>query len=391
MTVPIESKTRRFEKPRRGEGRNETAGSPTHIGWQSIQFTLPPDWNLTGFSMDHENGYLRVDAPGDAALTVQVRWMNAAQPASSGPPNVYTFAAPRMRKWLKRPEPVVPRPNLQNILDGFLKDTAKLARKSKTKFDSALKPEKTEGPDGERTSLSFAWTGEGRGQGKIWHCATCNRVIVAQVVGLHKDQSAIANIAAQLFATLRDHAQNGYDKWALYDLQIDVPSDFRLQSQKLLSGHLHLEWGRGAERLLVDRWGLANMTLKKFTMSEWLRNNASMRLDLASKDDTGSGAVNVQSHQAARFSGVLSPVSRLRALRDAKGGLKRFPTRYEAGIWNCPVSNKLFAMQTLHNRRTSGLWDDIASRCVCHTAGQAAFYQEPQREALETLSSEAEE
>ena len=387
MTISLESKPKKFEKPRRGESKGSASGASTQIGWQSIRFTLPPEWNLTGFSMDHDNGYLRVDAPGDAALTVQVRWMNAAKPQQPGPPNLYSFAAPRVRKWLKRPEPAVPKPDLTAILERFLRDTAKQARKAKAKFDSTLKPERTEGPSGERTSLGFAWTGEGRGQGKIWHCATCNRVVVAQVVGLQKDQSAIANIAGQLFATLQDHALDGYDRWALYDLQIDVPDDFRLEAQKLLSGHLHLEWGRQAERIVVDRWGLANMTLKRFTPSEWLRNNALVRLSNMSKDEEQQ----TQGHEATGYAGSLSSLAMLRALRESKGALRRFPSRYEGGIWNCPVSNKLFAIQTLHNRRTQGLWQDVASRCVCHTPAQAEDYdrfaraQSEQKEADEAL------
>ena len=369
--IQVETKPSRYEKPRRQKNspEPETTGAPTVIGWQGIRFRLPPDWNLTGFSMNRENGYLRVDAPGDTALTVQVRWMNAARPEPAGPPNVYSFAAPYVRKWLRRPTAVVPKPNLRANLERLLKDTAKEAKKSKAAFESAIKTEKIEGENGERKSLSFSWTGQGRGQGKIWHCETCNRVVVAQVIGLAKDQSAIATVASQLFATLQDHAIDGYDRWALYDLQIDVPEDFRLEEQKLLSGHLHLAWGRGAERIVLERWGLANITLKKFTLAEWFRSHALMRVGGLSCDETHT----VHGHESVRYTGSLSLAARLHALRNSKMSLQRFPSRYEGGIWNCALSNKLFAVQTLCHRRTEGLWEDVVSRCVCHAPGQAAL------------------
>ena len=252
LMMQVETKPSRYEKPRRSKSgpEPEASGTPTVIGWQGIRFQLPPDWNLTGFSMNRENGYLRVDAPGDAALTVQVRWMNSARPEPVGPPNVYSFATPYVRKWLRRPTPVAPKPDLRANLERLLKDTAKQAKKSKVAFDSQVKTEKIEGDNDERTAINFSWTGQGRGQGKIWHCATCNRVVVAQVIGLAKDQSAIAAVASQLFATLHDHALNGYDRWALYDLQVDVPEDFRLEEQKLLFGTsaTGVGTGRGAHR-----------------------------------------------------------------------------------------------------------------------------------------------
>src|SRR5262249_15999732 len=154
-------------------------------------------------------------------------------------PTLYSALAPRFRKWLKRPEPVQPKPDLKSNLETLFKDSAKQAKKAKAAFDSSLKPEKIEGEHDERTAINFSWTGAGRGQGKIWHCGTCNRILIAQVVGLAKEQSEMALVASQLFATLRCHSDDDYDLWALYDLQVEIPKDFRLETQKLLSGYLH--------------------------------------------------------------------------------------------------------------------------------------------------------
>src|SRR5438552_9033175 len=50
------------------------SAAPTRVGWQGITFQLPPEWNVTGFSMDRADGYLKIDSPG--TMFAQVRWMD---------------------------------------------------------------------------------------------------------------------------------------------------------------------------------------------------------------------------------------------------------------------------------------------------------------------------
>jgi hypothetical protein len=358
MPIP----TDKIPRPRRTTAPEENAEALTVIGWQGIRCALPPDWNLTGFSMDRDNGYLRIDGPPTNSMSVQIRWQDAAKPPE---PRLspHQMLSERWRAWRKLPAPPVPKPDLKANLDKILKDAAKQAKKNKTNFDSAVKPERTEGEQGERTAISYTWTGEGRGQGKIWYCSVCKRIVVAQVLGTQK-ASALAAVASQLFATLHDHSDDGYDLWALYDLQMETPTDFRLEEQKLLSGHLQLTFGRQGERIIVDRWGLANMTLKRFTVNDWFRNNAGVNIKrLTSHEDETRG------HPVTRFAGGLSLFDRLKVLREARGSLRRFATRYEGGAWTCPESNKIYAVQVYHNRRTVGLWSDIVRRCRCHPDG----------------------
>jgi ribosomal protein L37AE/L43A len=253
-------------------------------------------------------------------------------------------------------------PSLKANLERMFQETAKQAKKAKAAFETSIKPERREGPNDERVAMNFSWTGAGRGQGKIWYCSHCHRVVIAQVVGLARDQSAIAAIASQLFASLHDHSEDGYDLWALYDLQIEIPSDFRLLEQKLLSGYLSLTFGRSGEKVILDRWGLANMTLKKFKLEEWFQNNAAVRLKKLASDTVESA----HGHSISHYTGGIPLLVLARLVRDAVGSLRKFPTRYEGGVWTCPETNKIFALQTMRNKRSEGLWRDIADRCVCH-------------------------
>jgi len=331
------------------------------VGWQGVRFTLPPEWNVTGFSLDRENGHIRVDSPGAGTVSVQVRWSNAAD-SRQGPQTPYYMLAPYFRKWLKRPNPTVAKTDLKQSLEKMLNDTAKDAKKGRAVFESQMKSEKVEGENGERTAISFSWTGSGRGQGKIWRCNVCNRVVIAQVIGMAKDHNIIGNVASQLFATFHDHSIEGFDLWGLYDLQASVPDDFRLESHKLMAGHLQLVFARGAERIILNRWGLANITLKKFTEEEWFRANAYCNTAgfTVTRESMGTG------HDGAKLSAPLPLTARFLALRDAKGSLRQFPTRYAGGVWHCAQSNKLFSIQVLHNKKSEGLWESVVQRCLCH-------------------------
>jgi len=352
-------------------GAAASAANRTVVGWQGIRFTLPPDWNVTSFSMERESGYLRVDAPGNSAVTVQIRWSDGSKqtPAS---PTLYSLVAPTVRQWLKRPEPALAQADLKSNLEKMFQESAKQARKAKTTFESSIKPEKREGPNGERTAMNFSWTGAGRGQGKIWQCSHCRRIVVAQVVGMPKDGGAIAAIASQLFASIQDHSVDGYDLWALYDLKVEIPDDFRLQEQKLLSGYLSLTFGRHGERIILDRWGLANMTLKKFKLEDWFQNNISVNLKRMKTDEIESD----QGHAISHYSGGIPPLLLARLLRDTVGSMRRFPTRFEGGVWHCTESNKIFALQTLRSKKSETLWQDIANRCECHAPGSDSEKQD---------------
>lgn len=309
--------------------------------------------------MERESGYLRIDAPSDSTLTVQIRWTDAGAPDVKTP---YYFLARKVRRMLHRPEPKQPAVDLKANLDKFLKEIAKQSKKSKERLDAHSKPERVEREDEKRRSINFNWTGAGKGQGKIWHCQICNRVLVAQVVGMGKDINAIPGIASRLFQSLEDHAEDGFDLWALYDLQAGIPDGFRLESQKLLSGYLHLSFQRGAERIVIDRWGLANITLKKFTTAEWFANHSLVNLKpMQKRDETAESG-----HEITRYSGKLSLLSRLQAIRQAKLSLRNMPTRFEGGVWHCPESNKMYAIQIWRQTRAEKIWEEVLSRCVCH-------------------------
>lgn len=325
------------------------------VGWQGVFFRLPPEWNLAAFSPDHDEGYVKVDSTG--TMFAQVKW------TTPGRERPKTLMAWLFRAWQWRTgKASIPKeaPDLRKTLDAFSNETRKTAKKQKASFDCRIKPETEEG-GGERVAHNFSWSvAASHAQGKIWFCRSCGRVVMAQVVGQGRDN--VSDVAATMLGSLTDHGADGWYTWALFDLVVGVPSDFTIRSQKLFSGQLRLEFGRrGGERLIVERWGLADVVLRKFKLEEWFRQTCQLDAHGAKPEEA-----LLNGHRALRARGrVRNPFAAIGAVRDAI--LTRRPAlMYDSCVWACEQTNKLYSIQLWHARQTAGLLDEVAVRCECH-------------------------
>ncbi|NLI01627.1 MAG: hypothetical protein GX446_19320 [Chthonomonadales bacterium] len=324
------------------------------IGWDGIRFTVPGDWNVTGVSADRANGYLKVDSP--QTMFLQVKW---ADPSAARPRTLAGMVTQMLRAVRKQPEPASDSPDLRPTLEAYLKETERRARKQRQQFDCKIRPQTSEA-GGERVAVHFTWTGGGVGQGKIWRCTTCRRTVIAQVVGQGKDP--VADVAASVFSDMRDHPEGGWTVWGLFDLVMAVPQSFVLRSHKFLSGYIRLEFGDRREgRILAERWGLASIARKKFTIREWLG-----QMGEAQKHGSEYADVTANGHPAVRATGRVSGLlATLGAVRDSLPSV-RPATEYEACAWECDETNKLYVLQTWRPRGASSLMGDLVARCECH-------------------------
>ena len=324
------------------------------VGWDGVRFTVPSDWTVTGVSLDRANGYLKVDSP--ETMFLQVKW---ADHKAQRPRSLAGLAAQALRSLRGIPEQDGETPELRPLLDTFLKETAKRAKKEHRSFECKVKPPTTEA-GGERVALHFSWTGGGIGQGKIWFCNVCRRMVVAQVVGQPKDP--VTDLAASIFGDMRDHPEDAWTVWGLFDLVVGIPEGFALRSHKLLSGYLKLEFAnRLCGRIVIERWGLANVVRRKFTVEEWLRQMSEAR-----RHDVQYAHVQANGHDAVQATGrVRGPLGLIAAYREALPSL-RPALRYEACAWECGESNKIYAVQAWTPLQSAGLLGDLAARCECH-------------------------
>lgn len=324
------------------------------IGWDGIRFTVPGDWNLTGVSGDKAHGYLKVDSPGTAFL--QVKWTD---PGRAAPRTPVQMLEQIVRRKFRREATAVGPPDLRGMLDAFLKDTEKRSRKIGASFSCKVKPQ-TEESDGERIALHFSWTGSGQGQGKVWHCRICSRTVIAQVVGQGKDP--VANLAARIFGEFRDHGDDGWNTWGAFDMIAAAPSDYVLMAHKFLSGYLRLELtASGKGKIVLERWGLAHLARRKFSLRDWLGQTVGADRYAAVFEE-----VTLNEHVGVRGAGrVRSPLGVLQAVRDALPSL-RPAVEYEACAWECDETNKLYAVQTWQPKASATIMGDLVTRCECH-------------------------
>jgi hypothetical protein len=111
----------------------------------------------------------------------------------------------------------------------------------------------------------------------------------------------------------------------------------------------------------VDRWGLANVTLKKFTLKEWFANQAATTLKrMEVRETTEDGDERI------RYTRKLSLLGRLKAIREAKLSLRLVPAYFEGEVWHCPTTNKIYAIQVWRSGRSADLAEEVIRRCVCH-------------------------
>jgi hypothetical protein len=311
-------------------------------GWQGITVEAPPDWNLVGFGGESKAGNLRLDS-GDAqngVLGLEVRW--------SQPKGKFTDAM------------------LTQRLEPFFASIIKTARKQKSlaKTESHItQDDRFPERDAQR---GFGWRTDRKGIGRIWHCAECGRMCIAQVVGQPgRDFTATAQ---DVLASLRCHpAETGWRTWALYDLKTQVPADYALKgSPQLMNVYLQLsfQYGQSLDTITVEQWSMAGTQIKGAYLDEWFREKnkslePTLRCESSESESHGHPALELIGHRGGVQYWVGQVPSQL--LR-----LQRPALHFAALLWECPESNTIILVQSLSRRPQVELMREIATRTPCH-------------------------
>ncbi len=293
----------------------------TLVAWQGIAAEVPQDWSLASVSGDEKIGYYRASSPG--TMAVEVRWSEASEKV-----------------------------DLSARLESYLRDLERKSRKRKLDFQS-----KTRTKDGD---LLFTWRADRKAEGRLYRCPECNRAVIVQVSGVPGDP--VSAVASFVLPSVRDHAEGGWRTWAMYDLQADVPPGYRLEKHKLMAGYLQIQLRKGANQLIIERWGLANIALKKTNLADWFRQR--MRIDLTGFSykveelfDEPEPAIQA----IGRRSGLLGFYRTVQDLSKLRVPAMRLDTY----AWVCEESNKIYSVQSMHTGRER-IMDDVIARVECH-------------------------
>lgn len=290
------------------------------VGWQGVSLRVPPEWSVTGFQGDAKEGYLRIDSPG--SLVAEVRWAQA-------------------RKTV----------DVRRRLDAYLNLVERQAKKRKATFTGRIKPsEDWEG------ALEFHYRADRKVRGFIRQCPQCHRVVIAQVSGDKDD--AVVNVAKQLLSTLQDHSEDGWWTWALLGLVVRLPERFALLKSQVMSGYLMLQFRSRYTEVIVERWGLADVTLKRWTLEEWALQATEWKR-LKAQHRLGE----MEKHLAVHLVGLRrAPTIWLR--RKVERWVLRRPEETHGVVWHCDLSNRIYSVSV--DRGTEELLRQIAHTVQCH-------------------------
>jgi len=327
---------------------NKSAETPKRtgwkvMGWQGVTMQVPPAWNLVSYGGDMKAGSLRLDNGEFAThgvLGVDIRWLPAKGKVGDAD--------------------IVKRLNL------YLGGIEKSAKRQKIAATSQIK-EIEDKRHPERVGLrSFGWKADRKAVGRIWHCADCGRIVIAQVVGGPRDD--FSNLAADALGTLECHSADAdWRLWSLYDLMTQVPSDYALTGKpQLMNIYVQLPFTRGhlLDTVTVEQWGVANVQLRGAYLDEWFRGKNRAQESILRYEATET---EVQGHPALALSGRRTGASYWASQALPQMARLQLPATYFAArIWECPESNKVHLVQSFSRRPQPEIVDKIVERTLCH-------------------------
>jgi hypothetical protein len=319
------------------------------FGWQGITMELPANWEFGGLSGDYNNGYVRMD---DESM-------------------------PRMElKWSKTKDKD---PDLQKILDAYFKSMKKRmgARASGLKIKRDINLVKSEDFFQDRKVLFYNWKADVRANGAIWYCKECKRIIVVQIMGYLKE--SILPLTLQILESVRDHPTGHTNLWSAYQLTAEVPRRYQLEKRKLMSGYLLLSFADGSRVLNIERYGLADVTLRNTDLRSWFRGYYAKVLrkygfsfrEMGDSQEQEEEEESYVQDDGSDFRMVMS--GQEKRLRDRIPlypifSLDRIFRRKQvaSSLWHCRKSNRIFVVMAMAKRGTSELTSQVASSIHCH-------------------------
>lgn len=290
---------------------------------------VPAGWSPASLSGEGAQGYLKVISPDTRYLEI---------------------------KW-EKPRGAV---SVPDALERYFQRLRRTARRARVELHLRERPrglKDVRPPD--QAPITYSWESTQKAIGCIWHCSGCGRLVIAELVGAPADD---LSAAAQLLGSIRDHAEDGWNTWALFGLVVPVPEAFRVERQSLMTGHQRLVLRHAGSQVQADRWGLAEIALRGVDAWTWYASR-----ERASLLRYAYHVQNVDVHGHPGF----AVRGRVR-LHVALFKLLRFPMTLtwprfflHGRVWHCPEANRIHAVMAEVPRRST-LVEECVARACCH-------------------------
>ncbi|RKY05317.1 hypothetical protein DRP77_01330 [Candidatus Poribacteria bacterium] len=306
------------------------------FGWQGIKAIIPSDWEIGALSGDWRSGYLRLE---DSLM-------------------------PRLElKWSTHKR----KPDLHAILDGYFKNLRKEERKKGEglRIRRGVKLVKDLSAfEGKEVVFFTCRSSRFKANGMIWFCPECRRTLIAQL-NAAPGEGALLRETGRIFSSIKDHPEGETNLWTAYGLSVEVPRRYKLESHKMMSAYLMLSFADGSRKVVVERYGLAEVLLKDSSFEEWFRRVYSK--ELKGYGFTLKGESPVPGHDGLKLEGEKVrftdkiPIPLL-SLLNAPFRRRRISIR----AWRCVKSNRIFVVRVMAKGDTSRIADRISSTIECH-------------------------
>ena len=321
------------------------------LGWQGYVAHLPDSWNPGKFAGKRASGDIRVDDEDGTRL--ELRW-----------------------------EETKKTPDVEKSVANFLKQLEKNAAKNKQEFQIDENAHTvSKGRKRKDQVTSFGWIGApgaqtSCGYGAAWSCPVCNRVTFAHVVGHAGDKPGkIMRLAGEILSDMECHGEGGWDTWGAFDLQIEIPTEFELKSAQLLLNKIDIEWvrprpvglygwGRRAERLRLMRFPVANVLLDGKSLVEWSDWNIQHKNKQLALRDASEEEIN--GHEGLFYRGPVKDLKQRVGVWFFDTVLRRRTPQGEVRVWNCPESNRLYALESEVSPVNAHVPRDVLDALACH-------------------------
>ena len=321
------------------------------LGWQGYVAHLPDSWSPGKFAGKRSSGDIRVDDEDGTRL--ELRW-----------------------------EETNKTPDVGKSVDNFLKQLEKSARKNGDEFQIDENAHTvSKGRKRKEQVTSFGWIGAAHapascGYGAAWSCPVCKRVTFAHIIGHANEKPAkIMRLAGEILSEMECHGEGGWDTWAAFDLQVEVPTEFELKNAQLLLNKIDIEWvrprpngiygwGRRAERIRVQRFPVANVLLDGKTLKEWGDWNVAHKNKQLALREAAPGEFN--GHAGLLYRGAAKDLKQRLGVWFFDRLLRRRTPLGEVRVWDCPQSNRLYVLESEVSPVNAHVPADVLDALACH-------------------------
>jgi hypothetical protein len=213
------------------------------------------------------------------------------------------------------------------VVDQYLAKLRRRARKERVELTVARDLNLAR-PPGKQVEC-YRWSAHRQALAMLSRCEQCGRIVHVQLLG--GPDGLPKSLGRTVFASLRDHSEQGRSAWRFLDVQFEAPAAMRLAAKSLKTGCVRMSLRGGGERLEFVRVSLAQVVLAEQGLEEWFRgfygpSLRRRRYRVRSAQFRGHAALEVQGRPWL----LVSPLALL-----GKGRVLR------ARCWHCEASNRI--------------------------------------------------